>query len=56
MNSPSNFRACKSRRIRITGHEARTADKFILEFGRKTQRRGARSFGRFGSTLEGYVV
>jgi hypothetical protein len=56
MNSPSNFKACKSRRIRSTGHEARTADKFILDLGRKTLKRGARSFGRFRSTLEVYVA
>ena len=56
MNSPSNFRTCKSRRIRITAHEARIADKFIIDLGRKTLKRGARSFGGFGSTLEGCVV
>jgi hypothetical protein len=53
MNSPSNFRECKSRRIRSTGHKARIVDKFILDLGRKTLKRGARSFGRFGSKLEG---
>jgi hypothetical protein len=35
LNSPPNFRVCKSWRMRRSRHAARTADKLVLNLGRE---------------------